>query len=691
MLRNEWKRWISIGLGLLLVAFAATSGPTEQASAASGSPGAVPSHVVVLQGHVDFEDFAAAQGLSIAAGFSSAFNGFAANLPPGIVKLLENHPDVLSVEENKIFTIDPSGVEIAGDGVATSSTQQIPNGISRIGATESTIANIDGVDERVPVMVAVLDTGVDGSHPDLNVNIVLSADCSNGIYCVTGVATDPNGHGTHVSGTIAALDNSIGVVGVAPGAEIVSVRVCDNGGSCSLSAILLGHEYVSSISDQVSVVNMSLGGAGWSTAWHNAVKSNVDNGVVVVVAAGNSWKDLYGNDSNIGTGNEQIPAAFPEAMAVSAMVDLDGVSGGLGGTHGFGYDDGNAGFSNYGEAVVTGNPVTSSGASIDIAAPGVGILSSFPGGQYAYMNGTSMASPHVAGAAALIAATGRATDAESVYAIRQQLIDAGAPMAGWRPDSIDTNSDLDSNHEPLVSAAISGEVIPLPEPEPTPTPTPEPTPAPEPIGPEPAVVSIDVPASALSGDSANVTAVVTNNGDESSTFTVGFRDDTDSFEIGSLVVTLEPGASSSHQVVWNTVGLSIGSHAISVNLSVASDADMTNNSANGQSVVSVPLAPAELTVWTTGTNYSNRDMVYVYVRLEQSDGTPVIGTSVLVSITGPKGNPKTVNVTTNSSGRATVKMKLNTKRTGCGDYGVSVNATDPQGNSLSSESGFSVC
>ncbi|MDG0870717.1 S8 family serine peptidase [Candidatus Lucifugimonas marina] len=604
MLRHDWKKWLSFGIGLLLVAFAATSGTTQSASAAAIPPTAAPSHVVVLEGHVDIDDFAAAQGLSVAAGFSSAFNGFAANLPPGIVNHLENHPDVLSVEENRVFTVDPSNVELAGDDVSTTSTQQIPAGISRIGATSSTVANIDGVDERVPVKVAVLDTGVDGSHPDLNVNMTLSTDCSSGVFCVTGVASDPNGHGTHVGGTIGALDNSEGVVGVAPGAEIVSVRVCDSGGSCSLSAILLGHQYIDSISDQVAVANVSLGGLGWSDSWRSAITGNVNNGVVVVVAAGNSGRDLYGNDYVVGNGNESIPGAFNEAMAVSAMVDLDGMDGGHNGIHAYGYDDSVALFSNFSYGVLPTNPVISAGAGIDVAAPGVNVLSTYPGGGYAYMSGTSMASPHAAGVIALtIAADARAVDAVSVHAIRQQLIDSGSAMSSWRADSIDTDTDPDPNHEPLISGNVEGEVASPPVPSPTPEPTPEPTPAPEPT-PEPEPTPSPTPEPSPTPD---------------------------------------------------------------------------------------PSEPGVLLISTSDTNYVNRDFIYVTVFLEESDGTPISGSTVTITVEGTKGNPRVLEATTDFAGTTTVKMKLNTKRTGCGEYGATADAVDPSGNNLSDSITFTVC
>jgi subtilisin family serine protease len=235
----------------------------------------------------------------------------------------------------------------------------------------------------VNVDVAVIDTGIDLTHPDLNVYTAGAKNCSTGTS-----AGDGNGHGTHVSGTIGALDNGIGVVGMAPGARVWPVRVLNNQGSGTFSAIVCGIDYVTAHASQIEVASMSLGGGGSDDhncgntngdAMHKAICSSVAAGVTYVVAAGNETDDAANH----------VPAAYDEVITVSALADFNGVpGGGAAPTCRTDVDDTFADFSNY-------------GADVDIIAPGVCILSTWKGGGYNTISGTSMATPHVSGAAAL--------------------------------------------------------------------------------------------------------------------------------------------------------------------------------------------------------------------------------------------------------------------------------------------------
>lgn len=253
-------------------------------------------------------------------------------------------------------------------------TEVIPAGVLRTGAP---------LDDAVNVDVAVIDTGVDRDNPELNV--VGGYDCTSETPEEYGI--DGHGHGTHVAGTIAAKADGRGVVGVAPGARVHSVRVLDSSGSGSYASVICGIDYVAGQADVIEVANMSLGGpvTGELTTdpMYHAVQTATDLGVTIVVAAGNSTQDARGF----------APASYPEVITVSAYTDYDGMPGGFAlapnaGCTAMSVDDELAAFSNYGE-------------DVDLAAPGVCVLSTYLNKEYAYASGTSMASPHVAGCVAV--------------------------------------------------------------------------------------------------------------------------------------------------------------------------------------------------------------------------------------------------------------------------------------------------
>lgn len=266
--------------------------------------------------------------------------------------------------------------------IPTQAPQATPSGINRIGLNATNKGN--------GVTVAVIDTGIDLTHPDLAANIIANTTCVTG----TTTGNDDNGHGSHVAGTIAALDNTTGVVGVAPDAKLVAVKVLNNQGSGTWSSVICGIDWVTAHAAQynIKVANMSLGGGGTSDnncgntnadALHQAMCNSTAAGITYVVAAGNNNADA----------STFVPAAYDDTLiTVSALADSDGQPGGVGHSTGYGPDDTFATFSNYGSVV-------------DIGAPGANIYSTYKGGSYATLSGTSMATPHVTGSAALYIAS----------------------------------------------------------------------------------------------------------------------------------------------------------------------------------------------------------------------------------------------------------------------------------------------
>ncbi len=363
-------------------------------------------YIVVLDESASPEDVADRHGDDPSSVYEHALTGYAAEMTAAEAAELLRDSDVAFVQEDQILhTFE----------------QDVPDGIARTFAPDNPNLAVNGQDDYVPdVAVAVLDTGVDAAHPDLNV--VNSVNCTSGT-CVPNTGTDGNGHGTHVAGSIAAVDNGEGVVGMAPGADVWNVQVLNSSGSGSLAGIAAGVDYVAANADQIAVANMSLGCQGCTDqALSQAITASVDAGVAFAVAAGNSSMDSGGF----------FPANHPDVLTVSSMADSDGAPGGSGGDLGCtgDGDDTLSYFSNY-------------GATVDIAAPGSCILSTTPGGGYGSMSGTSMASPHAAGGLALLA-TGSAKpgDRAGVMSLYDTL--TGAGNLDW------TDTSGDGDHEPLL-------------------------------------------------------------------------------------------------------------------------------------------------------------------------------------------------------------------------------------------------
>ncbi len=405
----------------LVVAAAVTSTLVLGASGMSATAAPVAgdltsgSYVVVLKDGSAARTLATAQaerfGFDLGHVYTTALQGYSATMPASVAASLEQLPSVEWVQQDTPVSID---------------AQTLPTGIDRANADASPTAAIDGSDQRVDVDVAVIDTGADLTHPDLNIYRAGAKNCSIGAVN----ANDLHGHGSHVSGTIGAIDNGSGVVGMAPGARIWPVKVLTDTGSGLNSDVICGIDYVASHADEIEVANMSLGGSGTDDgncglsnddAMHTAICNAVDAGITFVVAAGNDSEDA----------KNFTPAAYDEVITVSALADFNGQpGGGAASTCRSDVDDTFADFSNY-------------GADVDIIAPGVCIYSTSMLGGYATLSGTSMASPHVAGAAALYKATHpSATPAQVKSALRS------AGNSNWN-----NSDDGDSTKEPLLDAS----------------------------------------------------------------------------------------------------------------------------------------------------------------------------------------------------------------------------------------------
>jgi len=264
------------------------------------------------------------------------------------VEKLKAHPAVVRVDEDVIVeALDHKG----GGGKITPLAQVLPWGIDRVDAELVWL----GGNTADPVKVGIIDTGISGKHPDLLANV------KGGVNTINSRKrwNDDNGHGSHVAGIVAAINNTSGVVGVGPAADLYAIKVLDANGSGYLSDVIEGIQWAKV--NGMQVINMSLGTGSDIQSFHDAVIAAKNAGVVVIAAAGNSG------------GSVIYPAAYFEAIAVSAT-DQNNVIASW----------------------------SSRGPEIDLAAPGVSIYSTYKGTGYATLSGTSMAAPHVAGSAALV-------------------------------------------------------------------------------------------------------------------------------------------------------------------------------------------------------------------------------------------------------------------------------------------------
>lgn len=286
------------------------------------------------------------QGAVLRHVFTTALKGFSAQMSDQAAALLaQRHPHILYYERNGVAWASEQPLSTQAKPGAGEPPQVTPPGITRVGGPA------DGTGRHA----WVIDTGIDLNHPDLNVG--------KGANFVghKNKPDDGNGHGTHVAGTIAAINNGIGVVGVAANATVHPVRVLGNNGSGTIDEVVAGVDFVAANAAAGDCANMSLGASGHFQSLHDAVLNSANLGIRFAIAAGNS---------SAHAGNfEPAHVEHANVYTISA-VDAGDVF---------------ASFSNF------GNP------PVDFAAPGVNILSTKVGGGVTTLSGTSMATPHVCG------------------------------------------------------------------------------------------------------------------------------------------------------------------------------------------------------------------------------------------------------------------------------------------------------
>jgi subtilisin family serine protease len=274
-------------------------------------------------------------------------NGLAVYLPPQAIEAVLKERGVLRMDDDVI-------VNAVAKPPVPQPTEVLPWGVDRINA-DLTWATTRGL----AIKVGIVDTGIDLTHPDLVANIKGNVNTISPLKS----GKDDNGHGTHVAGTVAAVDNTIGVIGTGPEIYLYAVKVLGKNGSGWLSDIIEGLQWC--IDNRMQVVNMSLGTYSEVQSFHDAIIAVDNSGIVMVAAAGND-----------GVSTPLYPAAYDEVIAVAASDINNQIPT----------------WSNY-------------GPHVDLTGPGVNIYSTYNGSSYKTLSGTSMATPHVAGTAALVLTT----------------------------------------------------------------------------------------------------------------------------------------------------------------------------------------------------------------------------------------------------------------------------------------------
>jgi len=592
------------------------------------APSSSSTWIVTLDRTLDAKDVAA--GLARRAGgdvvttYEHVLNGFAFNGSPAAAAALAHVPGVVGIEQSRtVHAVD----------------EYAPFGILRTSAWAAHQAGYTGVSSGgTPVRVAVVDTGVQLNHPDLAANIApgLGTNCIN-----PGQSpNDDHGHGTHVAGTVAAAFNGQGVVGMATNAQIIPVKVLDSTGFGTDAQVICGLDYVAGLAHSQPgpyVVNLSLGDSNrpgettcGSSALHQSICKLTGAGVTVVAAAGNDGTDA----ANF------VPAAYDEVIAVSAFTDFDGQRSFAGcqadfSDYGYECDDMLASFSDYGSVV-------------DVTAPGVHILSDWNNGGLNTISGTSMAAPHVAGAAALVLGANPSLTPAQVRSLLESTGEcpdgavANAPTCAghgqWQVGGLfGTTSDPDGIPEPLVNALRAAQAAGSPPPPPVDT--------------QPPTVSFSAPAAnAAVRGTVNVSA---NAADNVGVTHVDFYD-------GPTLIGSD--SSSPYSVPWTTAG--DGPHTLTVTAYDAAELSSTDT----RTVVVDNTAPTAAVTNPLGGTASGA----ISVTADATDPNPGSGiASVQFLVDG---------TTIATDATAPYTTNWNTATVSNGPHNLAVRATDGSGN-----------
>ncbi len=519
-----------------------------------------------------------------------------AGLPEHLIAKLKDRPEIAYIEND--ITMHAIGQEIAW-------------GVQRIGAD-----HVWSTNTGKGVNVAILDTGVDYDHPDLAGNIAGGINYA-GSWWKDGSTNklywdDKYGHGSYCAGIVAALNNNIGVVGVAPGARLWVVKVLGDDGYGYISDIIQGLEWC--VDNAVDIASMSFGAAEYSESLANACNAAYDAGVLLVAAAGNEKG-----------GPVIYPAAYGSVIAVSATNTNDVIA-----------------------------DFSSIGPEVELAAPGVSIKSTYRSGGYAIGSGTSMACPHVAGAAALAwAADPSLTAGQLRIRLRQTAEDLGAAgrdnLYGYG----------------LVNASAASQAADIHD---------------------VAVTAIAAPSSAFAGDTVAIDVTVQNEGTFSEAFGVVLTDNTDAVTIGTRSVSLAASTSTTVSFSWDTTDAAASSHTLTARAGpVANETDTVDNSRSTTVAVERPTTDIAVTAVTAPSSVVQSDLVSVGVTIKNAGNQDVtsnitvalsddtdgitIGTQ---TITGglAAGDSSTINFPWNTSGASIGNHTLTAHHDFADDGGV---------------------